>query len=115
MFPKVREILDRAGKRVGGAEWFMILLPWLEQLFAAILEQCTNTEEQAEKLITEPTDWQAGHMQRRVRRVMRRHGDIPRRERNACAWQVVTAVIEEADNNPEAVAAAFNEVKGGAA
>ena len=108
----IRVILERAAKNRTGMDWFVILLPFLEKLFEAILEQCTNTEEQAEQLITDPTDWQAGHMQRRVRRAMRRHGEIPRDQRYACAWQVVTAVIAEANDDPDAVCAAFREVKG---
>ena len=111
MSNSIQAILGRAEKKVGMG-WWAILLPFLEQLFAAIMEQCANTEEEAEKLITDPTDWQAERMQRRVRRVMRRHGDIPRKERDACAWQVVTGVIEEASDDPEAVRAAFREVSG---
>ncbi len=106
----IRAILGRAATRVNVSNWFLILLPFLEQIFAAILEQCTNTEEEAEALITKPTDWQAERMQRQVRRAMRRQGDIPRKQRKACAWQVVTAVIEEANTDPEAVCAAFREV-----
>ncbi len=106
---KVQEILDRVGKRVGGAEWFIILLPFLEQLFTALLEQCTNTEEEAVDMITDPRLWQIVYMQREVVRAMRREKKISRRQRNPRAWQVVSAVIEEANADPESIRLAFSE------
>lgn len=106
----IREILKRVGRSVGGAEWFMILLPFLEELFAALMERCANTEDQAMDKITDPSPSQMKYMHFRVRLAMRRQKDIPRRERCARAWDVVFAIIDEANEDPKAVCAAFNEV-----
>lgn len=106
---KVREILDRVGTRVRGAEWFIILLPILEQLFAALLEQCIDTEEEAVELITEPSRLEAKIMQARVLRRMPRQG-VSWFKRRARAWKVVTSVVKEANADPDAVCAAFREI-----
>lgn len=105
----IREILERVGKRLG-ADWFAIVIPILEDLFAAILEECVTTEEEAVDLVTDPTPLQAVIMHHQVVKAMRRQGDNPRRGRRARAWQVIFAVIDEANADPKAVCAAFNEV-----
>lgn len=109
-YPTIREILDRTGKRVMGAQWFILFIPILEQLFAALLEQCTNTEEEAVDMISEPTPLQALIAHRRVVGAIRRDGRISRRDRRARAWQIIFAVIEEAREDPQAVCTAFKEV-----
>lgn len=109
---KIREFLALSSKvGFGWSEIVILLAPLFEALIQGLIERCTNTEEQAVEMFTNPTPLQAVMMQRKVVQEMRRDGRIPIRERNAMAWQVVNDAVEAANANPAAVAEMFREVK----
>ena len=96
-----------AQKRVG---FWEMLIPIFMELLQALMEQCANTEEQAVKLMTDPTPPQQRLMHRRM--LLKLHSEakeIPIMQRNAVAWQSVYAGLEVAAENPDVVVAAFRE------
>ena len=116
MREKIRAFLGVASKaEAGWTEILILLMPLFEQLIQQLIERCTNTEDQAVEMFTEPSPLQARLMHRQVVQEMRRDGRIPIRERNACAWQVVNDAVEAANANPAMVAEMFREVKSPAA
>jgi hypothetical protein len=108
---KLKSFVVATQQKVG---FWEMLIPVFMELLQALMEQCANTEQQAVAMLTEPTPAQMRIMHRRMLLALHRDKSVPLGERNATAWQIVYAGIEEANANPEVVVAAFNEVKSAA-
>lgn len=108
----LKSIVGAVQKKVG---FWEALIPIFMELLQVLLEQCANNEDEAVTLVTDPTPAQMRIMHRRVLLALHRDKSILLGARNAAAWQIVNAGIEECSANPEAVAAAWSELKGKAA
>lgn len=94
-------------------EFFALLLPLLEKLFEQLMEGCADTEDDAVELVCNPRPAQIIEMRLRIRMAMfREEGvNLKRRERRVAANQIIQGFIDEANSDPETVAAAFTEVQ----
>lgn len=113
---QVRSLLERIQPQAGWLDIFTLLLPLLEDLFKGLMENCADTEDEAVDLVCSPGDWRFTIAEGRLVRKMRKDRQITLRgrARRICARQALSAAIDEANNDPETVAAAFTEVRGAA-
>ncbi len=102
-------IVEAAAKKAGWVEYLIPLIPVFAEMLAQLLEECTNTEDQAVAMLCSPSPLQALIMHSRVTAALRRDSKVPIRERRAAAWQVINDVVASANDDPEKVCEAFVE------
>ncbi len=116
--PKVLALLEFVSKKVGFWELLIPLIPVFAELLQDILANCATTEEAAVALLAHPTDRQLDYMHRKAMRAVWREKStrrLPRAERRALAWQMLWRIVDNANEDPEAVCAAWQQVHAAAA
>ena len=111
---KATRLVTAASNRVGWVEFLIPLIPMLAEMLVEIIQNCTNTEDEAVTMLCEPEDWEFNLMTRRVRRALwfrsREFRRLSFRDKTALATQVVKDQVTVANENPDAVCEAFREV-----